>query len=214
MSEDRYWQNWDNADVSKRIDEYWTKSEGAWRELICKKIMNFVGTEGEILEVGCGSGLICHGLVTKGFPKSRYSGGDISEKMLELAQERFPDISFRKIDIFNLDIPDESVDNVICIHVVQHLPHYEDAVRELLRITKKKLYLVSWFQEEEDITFTKAAKKWANQRFYNNKYSLSKFEQFVNSIADVKISKEKILNYCWAFKIECGYEDTDLHGKQ
>jgi len=200
--EERYWQNWDNADASKRIDEYWIKSEGAWRELVCKKIQEFVGTDDNLLEVGCGSGLICHCLLAHGFPKLKYSGGDVSEKMLELARKRYPEISFRNLDIFDLDLEDRSIDNVICIHVLQHLPHYEDAVRELMRVTKKRLYIVSWFQDEEQISFTKPAEKWANQRFFNNRYSLRKFEDFVHGLADVTISREKIQNVSWAFKIQ------------
>ena len=124
-----------------------------------------------IREVGSGSGLIYQTLKDIGLVTSKtYRGGDVSERMLEIARNRAPDVEFLKLDIFGIALPDRSQDNVICIHVLQHLPGFEAAVSELVRITKNKLYIASWFVAENDdqVTFCDASTDWDNQSFFNN----------------------------------------------
>jgi ubiquinone/menaquinone biosynthesis C-methylase UbiE len=115
-----------------------------------------------------------------------YIGGDVSQKMLEIARERFPKAKFDYLDIFNLPYPDKSQPNVICIHVLQHLPHYAEAVKELIRITSRRLYIASWFNEsfEDNIVFGET--EWGAS-FYNNCYSLPKFLAFLYGNADAAI---------------------------
>jgi len=43
-----------------------------------------------------------------------------------------------KVDIQNIPFPDESWDLVICNHILEHVPNYKIALKELKRILKKR----------------------------------------------------------------------------
>jgi hypothetical protein len=107
--------------------------------------------------------LVRYGAEEGGFGiATRYIGGDVSEKMLAIAKKRLPDTELMHLDIFDIPVQDQLYDNVICIQVLQHLPDYREALRELI--------------------FSAPSDKWDGQRFYNNHYSLSGF------IKDIYIS--------------------------
>jgi ubiquinone/menaquinone biosynthesis C-methylase UbiE len=178
----RYWQNWDHGEAARRIDNYWLKSELPWRKAVTRDIRTVFGPRVPLLEVGCGTGLIYEQLRKSGVvTRQSYAGGDISQNMLNIARSRFPGVKFSELDIFKLALPDRSQKNVINVHVLQHLPHYEDAIRELLRITGETLYVVTWFNRKVDdqITFCEPSDEWDKQAFFNNYYSLPKFLGFV-----------------------------------
>lgn len=196
--EERYWQNWDQGDVAKRIDGFWTSSEETWRTAIVLDIKNCLGENPQITEIGCGTGLICQKLLQLGVVnKDSYRGGDISSNMLKLAKERLPEMEFNSWDIFNLNLEDKSQSNVICIQVLQHLPDYQDALKELVRVTKESLYISTWYNTtmDSDITFTNIPQDWEGQKFYNNNYSLPCFltdliafsNSFGRVVQDIKV---------------------------
>lgn len=199
----RYWQNWDNLQASYKINQYWEAEEGEWRNILAANLSKYFGKNSKILEVGCGSGLIYDVMLRFGIisPES-YSGGDISQSMLQLARQRDPKIKVQTLDIFKLNLDDSISDNVINIHVMQHLPHYRDAVLELMRVTKKRLYIACWFnnEPEDSINFCEPSDKWDNQQFYNNTYSLNNFIEYVkinggDSIANIEINHFGGSNY-------------------
>jgi len=184
MSENRYWENWDKEGVAKKIDELWLSSESGWYSTLAQHIRDTFGTDVPMLEVGCGSGVVCQSLLKAGVVrKGSYIGGDVSESMLRIAHQRFPDASLLKLDIFRLPFVSHSQPNVICVSVLQHLPGYSDAMTELLRVTKDRLYVVSWFVDDADdqISF-KPSMRWG-QRFFENHYSIEKFIRFVKAAA-------------------------------
>lgn len=176
MEKERIWQNWDKSNAAASIDQYWLASEGGWRNTLTNHIELLLGKEISILEVGCGTGLIGETLLNKGIA-GQYMGGDVSVNMLDIAKKRLPNTSLINLDIFDISVQDQFYENVICIHVLQHLPDYREALRELIRITKKNLYIASWFNTNGDsqINFSAPSDKWGGQRFYNNRYSLPNF---------------------------------------
>jgi ubiquinone/menaquinone biosynthesis C-methylase UbiE len=176
-SKERYWQNWDKGDTANRIDEYWLKNEGAWRENVVSHIKSVFGINTQMIEIGCGSGLIYgklleHQVIT---PQS-YIGGDVSWKMLEIARQRYPAATLASMDIFNIPLANQSQENVINIQVLHHLPHYKDALKELVRITKKRLYINTWLvNNPEDVINYHASGAGDSENFHNNFYSFQKF---------------------------------------
>ena len=199
----RYWQNWDNGDASKKIDAYWVQSENVWREILVKQLKQNFKPGDSIFEVGCGSGLIFHKMREHGLVNAQsYQGGDISQEMLKLARGRTPDVQFRTIDIFNIDMADASEPNVINIHVLQHLPGYEQPVKELLRVTRDKLFIACWFNPNIDdvVHFSEPSENWDKQSFHNNTYSMPKFISFIyanspRKIFDIKVHHFENTNY-------------------
>ena len=194
----RYWQNWDKGEAAKRIDKYWRESESGWREILVADILLEFGQRTRMLEIGCGSGLIYQEMVRNHVvSSSSYVGGDASRRMLEIARQRFTETQFLELDIFSLHFPDKSQPNVACIHVLQHLPDYAQAMRELMRIAGEKLYVVSWFspEEEDQLVFSEASARWDGQAFQNNCYSLPKFLAYIWAIADRPIHDLRIHHF-------------------
>ncbi len=184
----RYWQNWDDGDIAQRIDVYWQRYEQEWRQILTKDIREVFGEQVPMLEVGCGSGLIYQVLKENNvIDPASYTGGDVSQNMLTIAKQRFPEAHFEPLDIFNLHYPDRSQENVICIQVLQHLPGYAKPVRELVRITRKRLYIVAWFipGDQDEMIFNEASNFLKGPAFFNNNYSLSKFISYLSMLSGV-----------------------------
>jgi SAM-dependent methyltransferase len=184
---DRFWQNWDTGDTAISIDSYWLNSplEESWRRILADDLSYKFGENVPILEIGSGSGLIYRELLNRHIVTVKsYAGGDISKKMLDIARSRFPEAKFIELDIFSLPFPDKSQTNVISIQVLQHLPHYRDALKELLRITKERLYIASWFNLSSGDMISLTSDPLPGT-FYNNRYSLIGLLEFIfNNVGD------------------------------
>jgi SAM-dependent methyltransferase len=139
---------WDKPGVAREIDGYWhTNGEIQIRKATVKTIAGVL-FPGSILEVGCGSGQVYGVLKDAELMEGRkYVGGDLSREMLKMARNRYPEVKFKKMDILSLG--KEHANNVLCIHVLQHLVDYRPAVSELLRVTDKLLYIAAWFADKD-----------------------------------------------------------------
>ena len=138
--ETRHWQNWDRPGVAAAIDEYWLTSslEAAERARIVEDIAEIFNPKTDTLyEVGCGSALIGIELQKRGFT---YDGGDVSEEMRKIGEARLG----RKLDAIDVLALEGSRENVICIHVLQHLPGFYEAIKQLCRFASRRLYVVTW----------------------------------------------------------------------
>jgi len=92
-----------------------------------------------VLDVGCGTGVLLHqlaGLVEGG----EVVGVDISQTMVDEATKRAEDIrgnlKFEKRNALALGIPDNTFDAAMSSVVFQHLPDPEQALSEMIRVTK------------------------------------------------------------------------------
>lgn len=184
---ERYWQNWDKGESAKRIDEYWLAAEAGWRQKLVGHLREEFSGEASITEVGCGSGLIYGEMADQGLVTPRtYVGGDVSLSMLSIAHKRFSQIDLCRLDIFRLPFADRSRDNVINIQVLQHLPDYQAAVEELVRITGRRLYICTWFTAKpENVIQFKPSDVADEQPYYNNYYALKPFaDHLIKSAGD------------------------------
>jgi ubiquinone/menaquinone biosynthesis C-methylase UbiE len=99
-----------------------------------------------ILEAGCGTGRFCN-LLAKDFPLSQILGIDVASKSLKIADrlKKYVGVSnvrFEKGDLFKLSYPNNYFDVVFNEGVIEHYrlkenPNYIDALREMIRVTKK-----------------------------------------------------------------------------
>ena len=98
-----------------------------------------------VLDLGCGEGRHCHGLHMLGGVE--VVGVDLDEPSLEKARAgletlppRRPDdptkTSFSVADATALPFPDDSFDALICSEVLEHLPDYPAAIKEMRRVLK------------------------------------------------------------------------------
>lgn len=209
----RYWQNWDRGRAARLIDEYWTgdPQEAAWRDTLCRSFADLLGAGGSVLEAGCGSGLVYEALLRHGIVREdSYTGGDVSAGMLEIARRRFPRARFLPMDLLALPCADRSYDAVVCIDVLQHLPTYDAALRELARVARKTLVIASWFTPapEDQPVFSAPCAQFDGQRFHENRYSLPRFLTRVFSLGrelhGVRVRRHAERNYTVCLSFEPG----------
>src|SRR5918911_2517952 len=95
------------------------------------------GQRGRLLEVGCGPAIMLPDLLAMGF---EVHGIDVSAEMIRRAEQRIashPLASRGKVavgDVEKLDFPDASFDAVLAMGVLEYLPTYGLALREMARV--------------------------------------------------------------------------------
>jgi ubiquinone/menaquinone biosynthesis C-methylase UbiE len=95
--------------------------------------------EARVLDAGCGTGEITSRLAEL-FPRARVLGVDVLDGSLGLARARHghlaPRVTFENRSVFGLGLPDGAFDLTACRHVLQSIPHPEQVLAELLRVTR------------------------------------------------------------------------------
>lgn len=121
-----------------------------WSELGSLKtlIQSVVKTQNfaSLLDVGCGNGRVAE---IAQQCKVEYTGLDVSEKLIQLAREKYPNESFVVGSMLNLPFLDEQFDIVIAIASLQHIPSQKlrlQTLKELYRVTKPNgiLFMLNW----------------------------------------------------------------------
>lgn len=103
-------------------------------DLIIKELHD--GVFENIVDIGCGSGYLLN-LIGEKFPQLNRTGFDIKNAS---GEEKF---NFVQGNLESLPFDDKSFDVVICCHTIEHLLKLDDCIAELVRITKKKLIIVT-----------------------------------------------------------------------
>jgi len=172
--------------IVKHLSDIGTPERKLIREILGKKY----GLERfSILEAGCGTATELTGYKKYGFSVD-YTGLDISPRMLQTARERHKDIRFVQGDVRELEFKDKSFDVVLLRHVLEHLPDYNDAVGEAVRVAKKSVivdFFIAPTQLPFDMTF------WYKQGYYENWYSKRKFDNFVDVFPLSRIDREDVV---------------------
>jgi ubiquinone/menaquinone biosynthesis C-methylase UbiE len=92
-----------------------------------------------IADIGCGSGEITSRLAQL-YPRSEIIGIDILEHTVELARARYAKLAsrvqFQQGDAFELKLPSNHYDLVVCRHVTQSIPEPERVLAEMKRISR------------------------------------------------------------------------------
>ena len=91
---------------------------------------------GAVLEIGCGAGRLSH-VLAEDF--ASVESLDVSEDMIERARAHSPvNVRFHQVGGSEVPLPDDSVDAVFTVHVLQHLEN-ADAVSAYLREARRVL---------------------------------------------------------------------------
>lgn len=125
--------------------EFSASRQYIWPDL--KPFLDKVRPGSSILDVGCGNGRLLPGLPSK----IKYTGLDISHKLLEEATNTHPDHQFIESDITKKEtwkhLP--RFDYIFCIAVLHHLPTRKDHLFVLKQIQKHlkpdgKVLITAW----------------------------------------------------------------------
>ncbi len=108
-----YWEK-----LSDQYDDLFQDRYSIFEDELVFGLLKEVGIreKGNILEIGCGSGLGFS--MVRALGEIKYLGFDSSHSMLERARKKHPDGNFQNIDIVNLSTIDEQFDIVFSINGV------------------------------------------------------------------------------------------------
>lgn len=87
----------------------------------------------ELLEIGCGTGLLLSSLSPRVFSSI---GIDFSIKNISIARRHFPEVSFVVGDVMSLPFAKESFDRILSYGVFHYVSDIKGAIRETLRVCK------------------------------------------------------------------------------
>ena len=93
-------------------------------------------TSANLIDIGCGSGYLL-GKVGEKFPTIQLNGFDIKTPS---GNESF---NYIHGNIEKLPFEDDAFDVVVCCHTIEHLLKLDVCINELVRITKKQLFIVT-----------------------------------------------------------------------
>lgn len=108
-------------------------------------ILKFIKEGEEVLEVGCGEGILAVLMAKKG---ARVTALDISRPNLETAKKFAKEngveekIKFIEGDAENLPFSDNSFETVVADNVLEHLPNFQRGLFEIKRVMKKRAIIV------------------------------------------------------------------------
>jgi ubiquinone/menaquinone biosynthesis C-methylase UbiE len=94
----------------------------------------------KVLSLGCGSGEDCHYLKSLGAYES--IGIDISEELIKIAIDSYPECIFKVMDMENLIFENESFDFVYSSLAIHYLEYWDKVFSEVYRILKPNGYFL------------------------------------------------------------------------
>ena len=126
-------------DNPKMVKDYLGKERLIWYNHVldfCREKNIFLDNK-NICDVGCGPGDFLHNIQQQ-CNAHNLTGFDHSEKALEIAQKRFPEINFNQFDLYN-DFKEfeQTYDIVFCLEVIEHLLHPRQGIINLLTMLKQ-----------------------------------------------------------------------------
>lgn len=140
-------------DYNLIADEFSRTRERPWEEL--KPLFDYRTKSRErVLDLGCGNGRYYDFLKES---QAEYIGLDNSEKLIELAKRRYPELNFQVGDALKLPFPDNYFDKIFSIAVLHHFPSEEirlESLNEARRVLENGglLVLTVWkFHERKEV---------------------------------------------------------------
>ena len=100
-----------------------------------------------ILELGCGTGLLTQALHQKGYD---ILGSDLSQTAIDYAHRKYPELKFFAFSAEQIPYPDSSFDIVLSFDVLEHLHNVDKHLQEIRRVLKQNGYYL--FQTPNKLT--------------------------------------------------------------
>ncbi len=156
-----------------------------------------------VLDIGCGAGNS-----TKMISETRADviGIDFSEKMINVAKNVYPNITFKQSDAENIPLEDNSTDVVIANFVVHHFAEPSKVFKEINRVLKSngKFAFAVWGANEEQSSLGAFFQAFAKHHEltelpHGPLFGITDFETYNNLAknADLKNFKLEKLNTNW-----------------
>jgi ubiquinone/menaquinone biosynthesis C-methylase UbiE len=137
VSSIKVWDFWADKYEKLWVQKY---SLSPTRKGIIKEIKNIIkpGQAYNILDMGCGTGQLIRDMRQefKGYD-IKYTGVDISSKMLQLAKDRDSKSTYYIASIDDFSVKDAAFDIIVCSHSFPYYPHKEGAINKFHWLLKE-----------------------------------------------------------------------------
>ena len=119
------------------VAEAYERQRGRSSKILAPLFINFVGVNGAVLDVGCGTGALTFA-IARNSSVSKIVGVDLSDGFLAYGRSKTDDprIQFEQGDAQCLPFPDASFDCCLALLVVGFIPDAPRAAREMRRVTR------------------------------------------------------------------------------
>jgi SAM-dependent methyltransferase len=108
----------------------------ASRQYACTEVRRCISQPGSsVLEIGCSSGFLLRDLIAQ-LPGHRVFGADYTRETLELLGSRLPDVPLIQFDLIRCPLPDDFVEVIVLLNVLEHIEDHEAALAQLFRIVQ------------------------------------------------------------------------------
>ncbi|MDR3476706.1 MAG: methyltransferase domain-containing protein [Gammaproteobacteria bacterium] len=88
-----------------------------------------------ILEVGCSSGFMLEEM-QKAFPDATIIGSDVVNSPLKKLAEKIPHVPLLRFDMVHCPLPDNSIDAIVMLNVLEHIEDDAGALAQAMRVLK------------------------------------------------------------------------------
>jgi SAM-dependent methyltransferase len=143
------------------------------------ELVRRVGEGKEVLEVGCGTGLVLER--AQSFA-ARAKGVDLSPGMLDKARSRGLDVE--EADATQLPFEDESFDVAYSFKVLAHVPDFRAALNEMARVVRPGGHLVF------DV-YNRGSLRWLIKRVFGPKKTSTSFDEAAISTRFVSVDEAR-----------------------
>lgn len=110
------------------------------KEPVTPFMFKYMPKDGIILEAGCGAGRFVYFLSKLGY---KIIGIEIGEETVETLNNVFPELDIRQGDVRQLPFPNDSIDGIISLGVIEHVIQGIDGpIREMYRVLKPNSYAI------------------------------------------------------------------------
>ena len=173
-------QTWWQDNVDSKIETFasWIGDYSAESKVFARKHISSKNYK-SIVDCGCGLCTEYFGYRSDGHIID-YVGIDATPKLVELARSK--GIDARQGYIESIPLPDNFAEISYIRHIVEHLPTFEPALREAVRIASKEVVVI-FFLKPGDSTVIDFD---PSERLYHNRYSKESVENLLKEIPKVK----------------------------
>lgn len=130
-----------------------------------------------MLDCGVLSGVMASALADSPSLRPIYTGIDVSQSIIDDCRRRHPEVAFDRASVFDLPYGVNTFDLVHCRHVLEHLPYYETAVREMTRVAGQLMILTFFIPPGKSEVVRR--KETAEGYVWLNKYEQRGFENLL-----------------------------------
>ena len=187
------WERWETDWGQERIDLIWSGKvrTKAWRKdkaygLIAGSCARYGKS---VIDIGCGGG-IQYVAIKDVYPDIKYTGIDITPKMLKAVRRLFPGVRFELGDAASLQYADGEFDTSIVRHVFEHHPlnNGRKILHEALRVARNAALLLFFYEPREmEQNIIERKTKGFYQNIYSKKWLIDEIKSTVGNQCSIEI---------------------------